>query len=102
MTPPRGAWLRDPSREYDLRYWDGAAWTEHVWKAGAQGVSPLPPEFVKESRRGWRSGGPLYRLCARHDLPYVTLRTWLTIGVCALFIVLVFWLTGLTHASTGT
>ncbi len=37
------SWLSDPSAMHDLRYWDGAAWTEHVIDAGAQSVDPPPP-----------------------------------------------------------
>ncbi|MFT4866542.1 MAG: hypothetical protein ACI8RE_002740 [Ilumatobacter sp.] len=29
-------WYADPSGRYELRYWDGNAWTEHVSRAGQQ------------------------------------------------------------------
>jgi len=32
-TVPAG-WYADPSGRYELRYWDGNAWTEHVSRAG--------------------------------------------------------------------
>src|SRR5699024_961501 len=28
-TPP-AAWQRDPTERFELRYWDGTTWTEHV------------------------------------------------------------------------
>jgi hypothetical protein len=33
-------WYADPSGRYELRYWDGAAWTEHVSRAGQQYTDP--------------------------------------------------------------
>jgi hypothetical protein len=38
-TVPAG-WYADPSGRYELRYWDGAAWTEHVSRAGQQFTDP--------------------------------------------------------------
>lgn len=38
-TGPAG-WFADPGRRYELRYWDGQRWTEHVSDRGAQGVDP--------------------------------------------------------------
>lgn len=29
-------WYADPSGRFDLRYWDGGTWTEHVSRAGQQ------------------------------------------------------------------
>ncbi|MCU1397941.1 MAG: hypothetical protein JWN62_1050 [Acidimicrobiales bacterium] len=29
-------WYADPAGRYDLRYWDGGTWTEHVSRAGQQ------------------------------------------------------------------
>jgi hypothetical protein len=34
-------WYADPSGRYELRYWDGGTWTEHVSRAGQQ--YPAPP-----------------------------------------------------------
>lgn len=42
-TPP-AAWHPDPSRRFDLRYWDGSKWTEHVAKDGVQSIDALVPE----------------------------------------------------------
>ncbi len=36
--PP--GWYADPSGRYELRYWDGAQWTEHVSRAGQQYTDP--------------------------------------------------------------
>lgn len=33
-------WYADPSGRYELRYWDGSAWTEHVSRAGQQYTDP--------------------------------------------------------------
>src|SRR5690606_24341019 len=36
-------WHPDPTGRFDIRYWDGTLWTEHVGRAGVQTVDPLPP-----------------------------------------------------------
>ena len=33
-------WYADPSGRYELRYWDGNQWTEHVSRAGQQYTDP--------------------------------------------------------------
>ena len=33
-------WYADPSGRYELRYWDGTEWTEHVSRAGQQYTDP--------------------------------------------------------------
>ena len=33
-------WYADPSGRYELRYWDGTEWTEHVSRAGQQFTDP--------------------------------------------------------------
>jgi Protein of unknown function (DUF2510) len=33
-------WYADPANRYELRYWDGSAWTEHVSRAGQQYTDP--------------------------------------------------------------
>jgi hypothetical protein len=40
--PPMAAagWLADPSARHELRFWDGARWTDHVTDAGAPAVDP--------------------------------------------------------------
>lgn len=37
-TLPKANWYPDPHGRFDLRYWDGAMWTEHVSRAGVQMV----------------------------------------------------------------
>ncbi len=46
-TPSSGiapGWLPDPSGRYDLRYWSGSAWTEHVTKGGVPSTDPPPDQ----------------------------------------------------------
>ncbi len=31
-------WYPDPSKRYELRYWNGTAWTEHVATGGVQSI----------------------------------------------------------------
>lgn len=38
-TAPAG-WYADPSGRFELRYWDGSQWTEHVSRAGQQYTDP--------------------------------------------------------------
>jgi hypothetical protein len=33
-------WYADPSGRFELRYWNGSAWTEHVARAGQQYTDP--------------------------------------------------------------
>ncbi|MDW3215768.1 MAG: DUF2510 domain-containing protein [Ilumatobacteraceae bacterium] len=33
-------WYADPSSRFELRYWDGTQWTEHVSRAGQQYTDP--------------------------------------------------------------
>ncbi len=33
-TSAPAAWYPDPSKRFELRYWDGAVWTEHVARGG--------------------------------------------------------------------
>jgi hypothetical protein len=35
-TAAPAAWYPDPSQRFELRYWDGAEWTEHVARGGQQ------------------------------------------------------------------
>jgi Scramblase/Protein of unknown function (DUF2510) len=43
MSSPAAEWHPDPMGRYQLRYWDGQAWTEHVSTNGVQSVDPLQP-----------------------------------------------------------
>jgi hypothetical protein len=38
-TPPAD-WYADPSGRFELRYWNGQEWTEHVARGGRQSVDP--------------------------------------------------------------
>lgn len=38
QTP--AGWYADPSGRYELRYWDGSAWSEHVARNGQQYTDP--------------------------------------------------------------
>ena len=38
-VPP--CWSGDPSGRHELRYWDGAQWTQHVSTQGVQSVDPI-------------------------------------------------------------
>lgn len=37
----RADWYRDPTGAFEKRYWDGAAWTDHVFHAGTQATAPM-------------------------------------------------------------
>ena len=39
VTVPAG-WYADPAGRFELRYWDGLAWTEHVARGGQQYTDP--------------------------------------------------------------
>ena len=39
VSPP--AWHPDPTGRFDLRYWDGRLWTEHVTRGGQQATDPV-------------------------------------------------------------
>lgn len=36
-----GGWHPDPSGRWELRYYDGVRWTEHVSRGGQQGTDPI-------------------------------------------------------------
>ncbi len=39
-TVPAG-WAPDPYGRHEMRFWDGAKWTEEVYSAGSRGVDPI-------------------------------------------------------------
>ena len=41
VNPAR--WVKDPFGRFDLRYWDGKKWTEHVSTNGSQSKDPIVP-----------------------------------------------------------
>lgn len=57
-------WLPDPSGRHELRWWDGAQWTEHVSDAGEtstdpegmEGQPPPPPRSSEPGAPRERSG----------------------------------------------
>ena len=38
---PAAAWYADPTRRFELRYWDGTRWTEHVGRGGIVSKDPF-------------------------------------------------------------
>ena len=82
-------WLEDPSARDELRYWDGTAWTKHVWTAGVQGVRPLAPHEREEAFR------------ATQEHPSVIARRRLTIAI-AVLLLLVLLLLLMVHVPAGT
>lgn len=62
MPTPAG-WLPDPSGDHELRYWDGAQWTDHVAKDGARTRDPFvkadPPPLPEQAPEHQdRASGP--------------------------------------------
>lgn len=43
QTTVAAGWYPDPTKRHELRYWDGATWTDHVHTAGTQGVDRYAP-----------------------------------------------------------
>lgn len=39
-TPVPAGWYADPSSRFELRYWNGTEWTEHVARSGQQFTDP--------------------------------------------------------------
>lgn len=53
MTGGDGSgWYRDPADPQQTRYWDGAAWTEHVSGADTP-TGALPPRRPSLRSRAW-------------------------------------------------
>lgn len=44
MADPAPNWYADPTTRYELRYWDGTRWTEHVASGGVPRIDP--PAFA--------------------------------------------------------
>ncbi len=40
ITHTPAGWYPDPSGRFEMRYWDGLAWTEHVSRQGQQFTDP--------------------------------------------------------------
>lgn len=61
-------WLPDPSGRFELRYWDGATWTDHVASGGRQQVDPpsaTAPQPAPRPAAGWHPDPS-----GRHELRY--------------------------------
>src|SRR5699024_1933487 len=54
MSTPAG-WYPDPQQQGQLRYWDGARWTEH--QAPAQGAAPMGGDHGGSADAGQTSSG---------------------------------------------
>ncbi len=52
------AWYPDPIGRYELRYFDGARWTQHVSSGGVQGADP-EPLVAPSANRGSPAGTPV-------------------------------------------
>jgi uncharacterized protein YxjI len=44
MSTAPANWYPDPMTRHELRYWDGALWTDHVSDNGITGTDPLKPK----------------------------------------------------------
>jgi Protein of unknown function (DUF2510) len=66
MSQQPASWMNDPYGRYQLRYWDGAKWTEHVSTNGQQSVDPLGastvvPFAIPQSAAPWPAPDPTTR-----------------------------------------
>ncbi len=41
MSDHAADWYPDPTQRHELRYWDGAAWTDHISNQGVTGTDPV-------------------------------------------------------------
>jgi hypothetical protein len=41
LGPPPADWHPDPTGRHELRYWDGNAWSAHVWDKGVRAWDPI-------------------------------------------------------------
>ena len=80
-TPlPAAGWYQDPAGRFELRFWDGDTWTEHVSRAGSQFVDP-PVAGVNSSVDDARSStgvpaGWYQDPAGRFELRYWDGNTW--------------------------
>lgn len=56
MTDTPADWYPDPTGRHQLRYFDGAAWTDHVSDAGAVSADPLQATFGDKVERALSVG----------------------------------------------
>ncbi len=50
MVTHPAAWYRDPTERHELRYYDGAAWTDHVSDQGVSGSDPVETRLDRFDR----------------------------------------------------
>jgi len=91
VSSEAAGWHPDPSRQHQLRYWDGQGWTDHVSDQGQQTTDPLPPlppgglpavQYGGLSQYGEsRPRGPIGRT---HNAGTVILLTIVTLGIYSL------------------
>lgn len=48
---PLPHWYPDPTNRYEMRYWDGSRWTDHVASAGVTAVDALVTESIPLATR---------------------------------------------------
>lgn len=53
MSTQNEGWLPDPSDKSRMRWWDGAAWTEHVSAGGRVWQEPMEPESQSLAKKWW-------------------------------------------------
>lgn len=51
MSEHAADWYPDPTHRHELRYWDGAAWTDHVSDQGVTGTDPVDQAGTPPSSR---------------------------------------------------
>lgn len=51
MSDTPANWHPDPTGRHELRYWDGAAWTDHVSDQGVTGTDPVDTPTPPQSSR---------------------------------------------------
>ena len=52
LMTPAASWYLDPLRRHQLRYWDGARWTDHAADRGQACADPLPAALADILARG--------------------------------------------------
>lgn len=57
-TKTPAGWFPDPTTRHERRYWDGTAWTEHVFTNGSQSVDPMPTVAPVEAAADPASSAP--------------------------------------------
>lgn len=74
-------WLPDPTGRFEVRYWDGTNWTEHVGQGGVQGTDPIPPARPPSAAVPPTGPGPNPFFTRRNPVPL-----WL-LGVAGILLV---------------